>query len=115
MPARIPPPPGMPGGTSKRRFAHYRMTQTRTNVGFAHENGAIESPHGHLKKTLHDQLLLRGSRDFATNWRYTSRATDRRWPGRGAPWPFAKRLSGCDQQRATLSNSTLVAAWSLLT
>jgi hypothetical protein len=45
--------------------AHYRMTPTRNNTGVAHENGAIESPHGHLKKTLHDQLLLRGSRDFA--------------------------------------------------
>ena len=45
--------------------AHYRMTPTRNNVGVAHENGAIESPHGHLKKALADQLLLRGSRDFA--------------------------------------------------
>ena len=45
--------------------AHYRMTPTRNNLGVAHENGAIESPHGHLKKTLADQLLLRGSRDFA--------------------------------------------------
>jgi hypothetical protein len=44
--------------------AHYRMTPTRNNLGLAHENGAIESPHGHLKKALHDQLLLRGSRDF---------------------------------------------------
>ena len=44
---------------------HYRMTPTRNNVGVAHENGAIESPHGHLKKTIVDQLLLRGSRDFA--------------------------------------------------
>lgn len=44
---------------------HYRMTPTRNNVGVAHENGAIESPHGHLKKTIADQLLLRGSRDFA--------------------------------------------------
>jgi hypothetical protein len=40
--------------------AHYRMTPTRNNAGLAHENGAIESPHGHLKKTHHDQLLLRG-------------------------------------------------------
>jgi hypothetical protein len=46
--------------------AHYRMTPTRNNAGLAHENGAIESPHGHLKKALHDQLLLRGSRDFVT-------------------------------------------------
>jgi hypothetical protein len=44
---------------------HYRMTPTRNNAGVAHENGAIESPHGHLKKALADQLLLRGSRDFA--------------------------------------------------
>ena len=35
------------------------------NVGVAHENGAIESAHGHLKQALEDTLLLRGSRDFA--------------------------------------------------
>lgn len=45
--------------------AHYRMTPTRNNAGLAHENGAIESSHGHLKLALHDELLLRGSRDFA--------------------------------------------------
>jgi hypothetical protein len=45
--------------------AHYRMTPTRNNPGVAHENGAIESAHGHLKKVLGDELLLRGSRDFA--------------------------------------------------
>ena len=28
------------------------------------ENGSIESSHGHLKKALRDELLLRGSRDF---------------------------------------------------
>lgn len=44
--------------------AHYGMTPTRNNTGVAHENGAIESPHGHLKKALEDALLLRGSRDF---------------------------------------------------
>ena len=32
--------------------AHYRMTPTRNNPGQAHENGAIESPHGHLKHAL---------------------------------------------------------------
>ena len=45
--------------------AHYGMTPTRNNPGLAHENGAIESAHGHLKKVLGDELLLRGSRDFA--------------------------------------------------
>ena len=45
--------------------AHYGMTPTRNNPGVAHENGSIESSHGHLKKVLTDELLLRGSRDFA--------------------------------------------------
>jgi hypothetical protein len=43
---------------------HYGMTPTRNNPGVAHENGSIESSHGHLKKALEDALLLRGSRDF---------------------------------------------------
>jgi len=45
--------------------AHYGMTPSRNNRGVAHENGAIESAHGHLKNVLRDELLLRGSRDFA--------------------------------------------------
>jgi hypothetical protein len=44
--------------------AHYGMTPTRNNPGLAHENGSIESPHGHLKKAIEDALLLRGTRDF---------------------------------------------------
>src|SRR3984893_16908631 len=43
---------------------HYAMTPSRNNPGVAHENGSIESSHGHLKKALEDALLLRGSRDF---------------------------------------------------
>jgi len=43
---------------------HYGMTPTRNNRGVAHENGAIESAHGHLKRTIRDALLLRGSSDF---------------------------------------------------
>jgi transposase InsO family protein len=46
--------------------AHYRMEPTRNNRGVAHENGAIESPHGHLKRAIEDALLLRGSRGFDT-------------------------------------------------
>jgi hypothetical protein len=46
--------------------AHYRMEPTRNNRGLAHENGSIESPHGHLKRAIEDALLLRGSRDFDT-------------------------------------------------
>ena len=44
--------------------AHYGMTPSRNNRGLAHENGSIESSHGHLKKALSDELLLRGSCDF---------------------------------------------------
>ena len=44
---------------------HYKMTPTRNNPGVAHENGSIESPHGHLKAVVKDELLLRGSCDFA--------------------------------------------------
>ena len=45
--------------------AHYGMTPTRNNRGVAHENGAIEGPHAHLKRSLQQALLLRGSNDFA--------------------------------------------------
>ena len=44
--------------------AHYRMTPTRNTTGIAHENGAIEGPHGHLKRAIGDALLLRGSVAF---------------------------------------------------
>lgn len=46
--------------------AHYGMEPTRNNRGVAHENGSIESPHGHLKQAIEDALLLRGARDFET-------------------------------------------------
>src|SRR3954451_6265810 len=44
--------------------AHYEMTPTRNNIGVAHENGAIESQHGHLKRSVAQALLLRASTDF---------------------------------------------------
>jgi transposase InsO family protein len=44
--------------------AHYGMRPSRNNRGIAHENGAIESSHGHLKRTIVDALLLRGTADF---------------------------------------------------
>jgi len=44
---------------------HYSVNATRNNKGVAHENGAIESAHGHLKRRIDQQLMLRGSRDFS--------------------------------------------------
>jgi hypothetical protein len=45
--------------------AHYGMAPSRNNPGLAHENGSVESAHGHLKAAIADALLLCGSRDFA--------------------------------------------------
>ena len=44
--------------------AHYGMQPTRNNRGVAHENGSIESSHGHLKKAVVDALLMRGVSNF---------------------------------------------------
>ena len=44
---------------------HYGMTPSRNNRGVAHENGSVESSHGHLRRAIEDALLLRGSADFA--------------------------------------------------
>lgn len=43
---------------------HYGMEGTHNNKGKGHENGWIESPHGHLKHQISQLLMLRGSRDF---------------------------------------------------
>ena len=40
------------------------MRPTRNNRGVPHENGSIESAHGHLRRALDQALLLRGSRQF---------------------------------------------------
>jgi hypothetical protein len=48
------------------------MEPTRNNRGVAHENGAIESPHGHLKLAIRDALLMRGSMDFEDLGAYRS-------------------------------------------
>jgi hypothetical protein len=39
---------------------HYGMQPTRNNRSVAHENGSIESSHGHFKKAVKDALLMRG-------------------------------------------------------
>ena len=46
--------------------SHYGLIASRNNPGEAHENGAVEAHHRHLKTALDQALILRGSRDFAT-------------------------------------------------
>lgn len=45
---------------------YYSVIPTRNNKGKCHENGAIESPNGHIKNTIMQKLMIRKSRDFAT-------------------------------------------------
>jgi len=49
---------------------YYGVEPTRTNPRSPHENGDCESLHGHLKTTIDQALLLRGSRDFASRQEY---------------------------------------------
>jgi transposase len=45
---------------------HYGVRGHRINVRKPHENGDVESSHGHFKDALDQALRLRGSRDFAS-------------------------------------------------
>lgn len=51
---------------------HYQLTASKNNPGKSHENGAIESPHGHFKRKLEQALLTRGSTDFVSIEAYQS-------------------------------------------
>ena len=51
---------------------HYGLQGHRINVGKPHENGDVESLHGHFKDALDQALRLRGSRDFASVEEYLS-------------------------------------------
>jgi hypothetical protein len=46
--------------------SHYGLAYSRNNRGVAHENGRVESPHGHLKERIEQALLLRDSSGFET-------------------------------------------------
>jgi len=49
---------------------HYGVRGHRINVRKPHENGDVESAHGHLKSWLDQALRLRGNRDFADREEY---------------------------------------------
>jgi hypothetical protein len=53
-------------------LAHYGVQGHRINVRKPHENGDVESAHGHLKTALDQALLLRGQRDFGNVEEYTA-------------------------------------------
>jgi hypothetical protein len=49
---------------------YYHVEPQRINVRKAHENGDVESSHGHFKTVVDQALLVRGSRDFASREEY---------------------------------------------
>ncbi len=76
--------------------AHYGMMPSRNNRGIAHENGSIESSHGHLKRAIADALLLRGTADFddlAAYRGFIDEIVSRR---------NARNAKGIDSERGTL-------------
>ena len=56
---------GEPRARYEALCQHYGMTPTHNNPGASHENGAIETAHGSLKRRLSQALKVRGSADFA--------------------------------------------------
>jgi transposase InsO family protein len=97
--------------------AHYGMQPTRNNRGVAHENGSIESAHGHLKKAIGDALLMRGTNDFPnlagyrrfideTVSRKNARSTKRIEAERAALLPLPAQRSGdCEETVVTVTSS----------
>jgi hypothetical protein len=66
------------GGSAEREFneqfvavcAHYGLVPRTIGIARPQENGDVESSNGHLKRRLRQHLLLRGSRDFASEAAY---------------------------------------------
>ena len=60
------------GFTARYRevLAHYGLAASKNRPGRAHENGDVESAHGHFKWAVDQQLRLRGSRDFPSVEQY---------------------------------------------
>lgn len=49
---------------------HYRVTPSRNNPGESQENGSVEKSNDLFKSAVNQELLLRGSRNFATTESY---------------------------------------------
>lgn len=54
----------------KALLRHYGITPARTQAASPHENGDVEQRHYRFKQALDQQLMLRGSRDFASRSDY---------------------------------------------
>lgn len=99
---------------------HYGLKPATIGVGRPNENGDVESSNGHLKRRLHQHLLLRGSRDFGTEAEYEgflTRVLERANAGRQArlveelermrPLPVT-RLSEYDEVYCRVSSASTI-------
>jgi hypothetical protein len=99
---------------------HYGVRGHRINVRKPHENGDVESAHGHLKSWLDQALRLRGNRDFADQAEYLAfvrQVLARRNNARAAafrkecealaPLP-PQRLSTCTAVRVTVKSDCVL-------
>lgn len=99
---------------------HYGMIATRNNRGKGHENGSVESSHGHLKRRIEQALLLRGNSDFESMQAYqafidaiVARANRRNAKAitveRATLLPLPKtRATDYSEQRAVVSSSSTI-------
>src|SRR6202011_502780 len=65
---------------------HYGVVAEATNAYSGHENGDCEQSHRRFKEALEQELLLRGSRDFASReeyWQFVRALVARRNGSRG--------------------------------
>ncbi len=86
---------------------HYGVQPQRCTPGRGHENGAVESPHGHLKDRLDQVLRLRGTRDFTDLGAYRGFVSDLVAQGN------ARRAGAIATERSALSSlpSTRPVTW----
>lgn len=82
---------------------HYGVTAEATNPASGHENGDCEQSHRRFKESLDQELLLRGSRDFASReeyWRFVTALVSRRNASRALRFTEeSQRLRGLPERR----------------
>jgi hypothetical protein len=99
---------------------HYGVTPEATNAYSGHENGDCEQSHRRFKEALEQELLLRGSRDFASREEYVPwlRAlVRRRNAGRAEKFPQEqarlralpeRRLETLERQRVRVGQGSTI-------
>jgi hypothetical protein len=101
-------------------MGHYGVQAEATNPASGNENGDVESSHGHFKKAVEQELLLRGSRDFGSReeyWELLQKVRKRRNAGRTAklaeelavmrPLP-ERRLETLEREKVTVRRGSTI-------